>query len=119
MSSFVLHGFVPPELLKGVISPLVKDKFGNLNDLNNYRPVMCSSILFKIFEYCLLSKIEPYVEMNDRQHGFRKSYSTATACFCLKETISSYTNANSNVYSCFIDISKAFDSVDHNIMIQK
>ena len=119
MSSFVLHGFVPPELLKGVLSPLVKDKFGNLNELNNYRPVMCSSILFKIFEYCLLSKIEPYVEMNDRQHGFKKSYSTGSACFCLKETMLSYTNANSNVYSCFIDISKAFDSVDHNIMIQK
>ena len=80
---------------------------------------MTSSVFLKAFEYCLSDKIRPYVKLNDRQHGFRKSYSTATACFTLKETVMYYTQASSNVYACFLDLKKAFDSVDHNTLFHK
>ena len=66
-----------------------------------------------------MSKIDPYIELNDRQHGFRKTYSTSTACYSLKETVMYYLNANSDVHACFIDISKAFDSVNHNTLMNK
>ena len=59
------------------------------------------------------------VSLNDRQHGFRANYSTNTACFVLKETLLNYTKSNSNVYACFIDISKAFDTVSHKILLKK
>ena len=72
ITSFVIHSFIPMDLLRGLITPLVKDKFGDLSLSSNYRPVMSSSVLLKLFEYCLLSKIDPYIELNDRQHGFRK-----------------------------------------------
>ena len=116
-SSFIIHSFLPPEMIKGIITPIVKNKLGNLCSSDNYRPVMNSSVFLKLFEYCLLLKIDPYVTLNDRQHGFRKSYSTSTACFMLKETILNYTQAGSNVYGCFLDISKAFDTVDHSTLI--
>ena len=80
---------------------------------------MISSVFFKLFEYCLLFKMKEFVELNDRQHGFREKYSTSTACFVLKETIFEYTRSNSNVYACFLDISKAFDSVNHEILMAK
>ena len=106
-------------MIRGIITPIVKNRLGNLSSSDNYRPIMDSSVFLKLFEYCLKLKIEPFILLNDRQHGFRKSYSTATACFILKETIMNYTNSNSDVYGCFLDISKAFDSVDHHIMINQ
>ena len=80
---------------------------------------MSSSVLLKLFEYCLLEKIGPYIELNDRQHGFRQSYSTTTACLTLKETVFYYNNCSSDVYACFVDISKAFDMVNHEILMSK
>ena len=80
---------------------------------------MLSSVFFKLLEYCLLPKISPYIKLNDRQHGFRSNFSTTTAFFILKETILNYFNSNSDVYACFIDISKAFDSVNHSILVKR
>ena len=118
-TSFIIHGFVPRDMIKGIITPVVKDKFGDLSDSGNYRPIMNSSVFLKCFEYCLLDKINPYVKLNDRQHGFRKCYSTSTACYCLKETVLYYTQARSVVYACFVDVKKAFDSVSHDILLDK
>ena len=80
---------------------------------------MSSSVFFKLFEYCLQKKISPYVRFNDQQHGFRPNYSTGTACFVLKETVLNYFKSKSDVYACFIDIKKAFDSVNHEILMRK
>ena len=118
-TSFIVHHFVPGNLTKGLINPTVKDKFGDLTCSDNYRPVMQSSVILKLFEYCILKKISPYIELSDSQHGFRSNHSTATACAVLKETIFNYHESHSDVYGCFIDISKAFDSVDHNILMNK
>ena len=117
--SFVMHGYIPIAMLRGVITPIVKNKFGDLSSADNYRPVMASSVFLKLFEYCVLDIIKPYIQLNERQHGFRANYSTSSACLVLKETVFSYINSNSDVYACFLDISKAFDSVDHEILMKK
>ena len=116
---FILHSYVSLDILKGTINPTVKNQYEDLQSSDNYRPVMSSSIFLKLFEYCILEKIANDISLNDRQHGFRSNYSTSTACFTLKETILNYTESSSNVYACFIDISKAFDSVDHKILMEK
>ena len=73
----------------------------------------------KLLEYCILNKIRPYIDLNDRQHGFRQNYSTSTACLILKETILDYTKSKSDVYACFIDFKKAFDIVSHYVLLEK
>ena len=89
-SSFILLGYISYEALKGMINPTVKDRFGNLQNSDNYRPVMSSSVFLKLFEYCMLEKISNIISLNDRQHGFRAGYSTNTAYFVLKEEMMSY-----------------------------
>ena len=48
-SSFVHHSYTPENLTDGTINPTVKDKFGDLSDSDNYRPVMMSSVILKLF----------------------------------------------------------------------
>ena len=118
-SGFIKHNYMGLDILKGIIGPTIKDKYGNKNDSNNYRPVTSSSVFLKLFEYCLMEKLIDFLNFNDRQHGFRGRYSTSTAYFVLSETVLNYINAGSRVYACFLDISKAFDSVCHGILIEK
>ena len=119
LSSFLSHAYIPKDMIQGTITPTVKDRFGSLGDSGNYRPVMSSSVFLKVLEYCILFQIKPFIKLNDRQHGYREKYSTSTACFVLKETVYEYCNHNSRVYSCFLDFSKAFDNVNHKVLIDK
>jgi hypothetical protein len=116
-TSMICHGYIPEEMLLGEIRPIIKNKFGDLSSSDNYRPVMNSSNLFKLFEYCILNKLN--IELNTRQFGFRKGTSTVMAATVLKETVSKYIKNNSKVYATFLDLSKAFDKVNHNILICK
>ena len=118
-SACIMHGYSALCILEGLINPLVKDIHGDITSSENYRPVMSSSVFLKLFEYCILAKIKSYFSFSDYQHGFRENHSTSTACLLLKETVLHYIHSNTPVYACFIDISKAFDSVDHHILLNK
>jgi hypothetical protein len=118
-NAFLMHNYLPKDFIAGIITPIVKNENSDLNDINNYRPIMMSSIFLKIFEVCLLNRIKDFFIFNDRQHGFRENYSTSTAIFTLKETIHSYLDKKSTVYASFLDIAGAFDKVNHGILMNK
>ena len=75
-----IHCYLPCDLLKGTISPIPKDK-KNCTDSGNYRPVMQSSCLLKIFEIHFLDILVEKLSLNFRQFGFIKGSSTTDACF--------------------------------------
>ena len=118
-SSFIQHGHVPKSMLIGEIRPIIKNVMGDVHSSDNYRPVMSSSSFLKLFEYCLLFKLEKYIKLNSRQFGFRKFTSCEMPITILKETISNYNKSNSNVHCAFLDLTKAFDKINHNILITK
>ena len=113
------NGYLPTKMLEGVIRPCVKDKFGDISSSSNYREVMISSNVFKLFEYSLLPYLKRYNPISRSQFGYREHTSTTIVTALFKETVFKYINLGSEVYSCFLDLSKAFERVDHNLLLEK
>jgi len=107
------HRFVPNSFGIGVTIPLVKDKTGNINDVNNYRGITLSPIISKLFEVVLLSLSSAALETDCFQFGFKDKIGTADAIFTLNSTVKYFVDRGSSVYISSLDIRKAFDRVNH------
>ena len=118
-NSCVIHNHLPVAMLEGYIKPLVKDKKGGINRSDNYRDVMTSNNLFKLFEYALLSMLKRRIDLSPYQFGYRHATSTVMAVGLLKETINKYISEGSPVYACFLELSKAFERLTHDKMLDK
>jgi len=94
-----------------VISPVVRDKCGNISDSANYRPIALVTIFSKILEHIIVGRIERFCVGTHNQFGFKKHHSIIMPFLILKDVINVYLSHGSNMLLAFIDISKAFDRV--------
>lgn len=104
---------LPLPFREAIIVPLVKSKIGDLADVNNYRAIAISSPVSKVLESIILKRIESQNDQDDYQFGFKKSHSTLSCTYLLKNTVDYYSNRGSHVFACFIDFNKAFDRVNY------
>ena len=65
------HQFVPTEMLKGVIRSIVKNKLGDLKSSDNYKEVIVSSNMFKIFEYGSLPDFQRFTSISSSEFAYR------------------------------------------------
>ena len=119
ITGFFVHGFLPDSMLSVLIVPVIKDKAGNINSKNNYRPIALASIVSKLVEIIMLNRMETHLLTQPNQFGFKKKHGTDQCIFALKELISKYMNKDSCVFTCFLDASKAFDRVNHSKLFKK
>ncbi|KAF0748567.1 Uncharacterized protein FWK35_00036704, partial [Aphis craccivora] len=115
-----LNSCIFPTICKTVfISPIFKK--GDRSTVDNYRPISKISILPKIFSKIINNKISLILNkfLHDTQHGFRKGHSTITNLAIFKHNIIDSFLAKSQMDTVFTDFNKAFDSVDHFILIHK
>ena len=113
------HCYLPHGLLIGVIYPRVKDSKGNITEMSNYRPVMQSSCLLKIFEAHIINILSEKIYFSQRQFGFTSGLSTTDTCFVLKEVLFENSKSKKTGIATFIDLSKAFDKVNHFLLGHK
>ena len=116
-NSMIRHSYFPSQMLRGEIRPILKNKSGRLNDSENYRPVMISSNILKLFEKCIQPHLINSLQIHCNQFGFRSHTSTNMTVTVVKEIIHHYMNNGSTVFGGFIDLSKAFDKVNHYKLI--
>ena len=108
------EGIIPKEWQKGIIIPIFKK--GDKKDCKNYRGITLLSQCFKIYERIVYLKLINYIENNfqEEQHGFRPGRSTIDLIFTVRQLIEKRWEYNRDTIIAFLDISKAFDSVDRN-----
>jgi len=84
-----------------------------------FRGIAISPLLSKIFEYCFLEKYESYFKSSDNQFGFKKGMGCRNAIYTVRNIVSDYVSKGNTVNVCAIDLSKAFDKVNHNALYIK
>ena len=119
LTSFLRHGFLPESFMSVVLVPIIKDKSGQINSKDNYRPIAIASTLSKLLEKILLERLSLYLLTTSHQFGFKSNHSTDACIYVLKETVDYYITKQSSVYLCFLDATKAFDRVNHNVLFNK
>ena len=115
------QGVFPRALKVAKVVPLHKS--GNKADVKNKRPISVLNIFSKILEKCLVTRLTHYLEchniLGQNQHGFRRSHSTETAIIQFLNSIYNQLETNNFVLAVYIDFSKAFDCLEHDILISK
>ncbi|XP_026744251.1 uncharacterized protein LOC113505646 [Trichoplusia ni] len=115
----ISHSYLPDDLMKTVVVPIIKNKTGDASDGSNYRPISLATILAKVLDSLLDKQLNKHMSLSDAQFGFQSKLSTETAILCLKHTVQYYTSRKTPVYACFLDLSKAFDLVSYDRLWEK
>ena len=111
-----------PELLK-IANAIPVFKKGSRLSLSNYRPISLLSNINKIFEKVIFERVYKYLEiynlLYEKQFGFRKKHSTNHALISITEQIREALDNKKVATGIFVDFQKAFDTVNHNILLSK
>ena len=117
----ISSNIVPNEFKYARIKPLYKK--GNRNLPENYRPVSILTVISKVLEKAIFVQLEKYLKVNDllysHQSGFRKKHSTDTCLINLLDYLRTNISEGKYVGMVMLDLQKAFDTVDHNILCEK
>ena len=117
----ILEGKVPTELKKAIITPLYKTK--NRSEIGNYRPISVLTSISKILEKIIYKRLYDFLQINkilyNSQYGFRSKMSTVDAITDLIGSVIKNLDDKKFSLVIYLDLSKAFDTVNHTILLDK
>ena len=120
-NSSIINGVYPDLLKIARVTPIYKK--GAKSDPSNYRPISVLSQVNKVFEKILHNRLYKYLSkfniLYEYQFGFREGHSTTQALVEITDKIKCAIDNKKLTCGIFIDLTKAFDTVDHNILLKK
>jgi hypothetical protein len=115
-----LRDGMPRTFKSSLVVPLIKKKDLDKNVLTNYRPISNLSFLSKIIERAVYKQINDHLELNNladpMQSAYRYYHSTESALLCVLDFVYSTCDNNQITLLVLLDMSAAFDTVDHDIL---
>ncbi len=118
-----LSGLIPTTWKKAVIKPIPKGSKYNPRVPLNYRGISLLPTMYKLYTSILNTRAVSWLEENngfvEEQNGFRKDRSCMEHLYSLTSLIRNRKNMKKSTYSCFIDMKKAFDSVNHDCLFNR
>jgi hypothetical protein len=113
----------PVDLKKALVTPLLKKPSLDHDELNNYRPVSNLPYLAKIIEKSVVTQIQEHINNNNllpsNQSAYRKYHSTETAMVKIMNDLLLAVDNRRSVYLILLDLSAAFDTVDHDLLLKR
>ena len=121
MQSSFNSSTIPQSLKDAFVIPIPKG--GSKSAPSNYRPVSLTSHIIKLIERIIFEDIVSYFQeinyLNDKQHGFRKGFSTMSELLTHYNEIVNSLKSGHPYPSIMLDYSKAFDQVHHSLLLSK
>ena len=115
------QGIIPNELKLANVVPI--HKTGDVSKFCNYRPISVLPVFSKILEKLMYSRLYAFLTkydiLNNSQFGFRRGLSTELALSIFLDKITHALDKGDHVIGLFVDFAKAFDTVDHGILLDK
>lgn len=113
---------VPPSLQQALVFPTIKNANGDRDSLSNYRPVSNLSFISKLLEKVVLEQISRYLNaedlLNNHQAGYRVNHSCETLLLGMFEDLLEEMDRGNVVALLLLDMSAAFDTVDHEKLLE-
>ena len=115
------EGVFPTKFKMAKIVPIFKS--GDQSDMSNYRPIALLNVIGKLLEKCFYNRLISFVSneniLFNGQYGFRKGHQTVHAVMDLVNFVAKTWEHDKVVAGVFVDLKKAFDTVDHEILLKK
>ena len=121
MNRSLSEGSVPSDWKHAVVTPIHKS--GSTSDAANYRPISTLPVFSKILERAVHTMVYAYFQENNllsnHQSGYRPLHSTSTCLIDVTNRLLQNIDRGRLTGMIFLDLTKAFDTIDHDVMLNK